>query len=218
MAGDRQSQMRRIGKRRPQARGRATRARLLTAAEDLFTRQGYDGTSIGDVAELAGVGVGTFYHHFQDKRTILLELIDDWGDRFSAQRSDEFELGRFLGEHPREAIGRWLRSSYERLSRKPSLYLVALALAGRDPEVGRRYRRIEELSMGRWRELIAFGQKRNLMRASVDAAAAAFLIHNAIDVAATQILVRGVKQPAADRAVEELTDMICRYILEDAQA
>ena len=59
--------------RRPQARGRATRARLLEAAEKLFTRQGYEGSSIGDVALGAGEGVGTVYHHFPDKRALLLE-------------------------------------------------------------------------------------------------------------------------------------------------
>lgn len=202
--------------RRPQARGRATRARLLGAAEDLFTRQGYDGTSIGDVAERAGVGVGTVYHHFSDKRAILLELIDDWGDRLAAERRGEPDLARFLGANARDALGSYFRAAYDRLRKKPSLYLVALALAGRDAEVARRYERIEQMGIQRLRELIEYGQRRGIMRAEIDADSAAFLVHNAIDVAATQVLVRGVAKPDPDRIVQGLTDMICRYLLEDA--
>jgi AcrR family transcriptional regulator len=203
------------GGRRRQARGLATRARLLDAAEDLFARQGFDGASIGDVAERAGVGVGTVYHHFPDKRAILLQLIEGWGDRIEAQASSEEELERFLGGDPREALGRWLRRSYERLRANPSLYVVVLSVAGRDEEVAERYRRIERLSASRFRELVEFGQRRGLMRRSIDAASAAFLVNNAIDVAATQVFVRGVRDPDPDRVVGELHDMICRYILVD---
>lgn len=201
--------------RRPQARGLATRARLLAAAEELFTRRGFDGTSIGDVAERAGVGVGTVYHHFPDKRAMLLELVEDWGDRMAAQRRSELELERFLSGDLRQAFHRWLERAHRRLRKQPSLYLVVLGLAARDPEVAERYRRIEQLLLGRWRELIEFGQRRGLMRASLDAASAAFLMNNAVEVAATQLLVRGVAEPDPERVVAELGDMMCRYLLEE---
>ena len=50
-------------RRRPQARGVATRARLLRAAEELFGRHGYEATSMTKVAEAAGVAVGGLCHH-----------------------------------------------------------------------------------------------------------------------------------------------------------
>jgi AcrR family transcriptional regulator len=203
------------GPRRRQARGLATRLRLLEAAEDLFTRRGFEGSSIGDVAERAGVGVGTVYHHFPDKRAILIQLIEDWGDRLEEQAASEQELERFLGGDPREALGRWLRRSYERLREKPSLYIVALSVAGRDADVGARYRRIEELAIRRFGELIEFGQRRGLMRGGIHPRAAAFLVNKAIDVAATEVFVRRIADPNPDRVVEELNEMICRYLLED---
>ncbi len=203
--------------RRPQARGRVTRARLLRAAEELFTRRGYVGTGVGDVAERAGVGVGTVYHHFADKRAMLLELVDDWGDRLAARRRSELDLERFMGDDPRQAIRHWLRRSYERLRKEPSLYLVVLALADRDPEVRRRYQRIEQMGALRMRDLIEFGQRRGLMRRALDASSAAFLCHSAIDMAATQLLVRELTDPDPDHVLEELTDMICRYLLEEGR-
>jgi AcrR family transcriptional regulator len=192
-----------------------TRARLLRAAEQLFTRRGYAETGVADIARRAGVGVGTLYHHFADKRAILLDLIDDWGARVAAERRTDLDHERFLGENPRAGFASWLRNAHERLSKQPSLYLVVLGLAERDDEVRRRYQRIEQVAVERLRDLIEFGQRRGLMRAAVDPASAAFLIHHAIDLAATQLLVREVSEPAPDRVLEELTEMVCRYILEE---
>ena len=199
--------------RRPQARGLATRERLIAAAESLFSRQGFEGTSIGDVARKAGVGVGTVYHHFVDKRALLLELIDRWGDQLEAQRRSEEEIERFLGSDARKAIERWLMGAYEHLRSSPSLYLVALSAAETDPEVSKRYRRIEELGVERTRRLLLVGQWRGLLRSDIDASAAAFLIQHTIEVMATQLLVRRLDDEDSDVIVRELADMICRYIV-----
>lgn len=203
--------------RRPQARGVATRGRLLAAAEELFTRRGYAGTSMADVAARAGVGVGTVYHHFPDKRALLLELVDAWGQRATSRHLSDLDRARFLGDDPRAAISSWLRSAYERLRKRPSIYLVVLALAHRDAEVRARWERIQALGVERLRELLAFGARRGLMRADLDAEAAAFLIHHAIDMAATQLLVLDQPPLAPDRVLATLTDMICRTVLEDSR-
>ncbi len=203
--------------RRPQARGRLTRGRVLEAARWLFTRRGYAGTTMNDLAERAGVGVGTVYHHFPDKRSVLLELIDEWGDRLVSQRRTDLDHQRFLGEDPRAGIRSWLRRSYERLKKEPSLYLVVLDLADRDPEVRRRFQRIERLGAERLRQLIEFGQQRGLMRADLEPTAAAFLVHNSIDNVASQLLVRELAEPDPERVLQELGDMLCRYLVEDSR-
>lgn len=204
-------------RRAPQARGLATRERLLQAAEHLFTRFGYDGTSMSDIAGRARVSVGTLYHHFADKHSMLLELIDQWGDRVSGERRRVLPLEEMFTRSPRDAIGGFLRRAYDRLRKEPSLYLVVLGLADRDEDVRSRYRRIEEVAVERWTALIELGRRRGVIRADVDPPPAAFLIHHAIDMAATQILVRGRAHPEPERVLEELTHMICRYILEEQQ-
>lgn len=60
-----------------QARSRATRNALLEAAAELFTRRGYTGTNTKEIAERAGVGVGTLYFYFKDKRQILVTMLVD---------------------------------------------------------------------------------------------------------------------------------------------
>ncbi|WP_213000825.1 TetR/AcrR family transcriptional regulator [Winogradskya consettensis] len=48
------------------------RERLVMAAVDLFTEQGYDATTVAQIAERAGVTRSTFFRHFPDKRELLV--------------------------------------------------------------------------------------------------------------------------------------------------
>lgn len=53
------------------ARGRRNREALITAAIDLFTANGYEQTTIDQIAHAAGVAPRTFFHHFTAKEDIL---------------------------------------------------------------------------------------------------------------------------------------------------
>ncbi|UNZ21117.1 TetR/AcrR family transcriptional regulator [Streptomyces sp. 891-h] len=46
--------------------------RLVAAAVDLFTEQGYDATTVTQIAERAGVTKSTFFRYFPDKRELLV--------------------------------------------------------------------------------------------------------------------------------------------------
>ena len=48
------------------------RERLVVAAVDLFTEQGYDVTTVAQIAERAGLTRSTFFRHFPDKRELLV--------------------------------------------------------------------------------------------------------------------------------------------------
>ncbi len=47
------------------------RERLVAAALELFTEQGYDATTVAEIADRAGLTKSTFFRHFPDKREIL---------------------------------------------------------------------------------------------------------------------------------------------------
>ena len=63
-----------------QERKAETRARLLSAAADLFADQGIDAVSVDAVAEAAGRTSGAVYAHFGSKQGLLLALLDSWKD------------------------------------------------------------------------------------------------------------------------------------------
>ncbi len=47
------------------------RQRIVLAALDLFTEQGYDATTVAQIAERAGITKSTYFRHFPDKRELL---------------------------------------------------------------------------------------------------------------------------------------------------
>ena len=61
---------------RRQAKARATRRAVLTAAKARFVADGYGGATIQAIADEADVAVQTVYAVFGNKRSILAELVD----------------------------------------------------------------------------------------------------------------------------------------------
>ena len=53
-----------------------TRASIVTAATRLFVEQGYEGTTIAQIAEAADVAPGTVFIHFPTKADLVFSLLD----------------------------------------------------------------------------------------------------------------------------------------------
>jgi len=56
----------------------SNRQRIISAARDLFYRQGYNATSFSDIAQRAEIPRGNFYYYFKSKDEILDGVIDSW--------------------------------------------------------------------------------------------------------------------------------------------
>ena len=63
-------------KRPGQARSRDTVEAILRAAVELFSARGYAGTNTNDLADRAGVSVGSVYQYFPNKDAILTALVE----------------------------------------------------------------------------------------------------------------------------------------------
>jgi AcrR family transcriptional regulator len=92
-APSRRRTIRRGGPRRGADPG-ATRAAVFAAAADAFSRRGFDGVVVDDIARVAGVNKAMIYYHFADKltlyREVVCEMLRDTGRAVSeiADRSD----------------------------------------------------------------------------------------------------------------------------------
>src|SRR5258708_13273310 len=53
------------------------REEITTAARDLFSRKGFHGTSIPDIARAAGISTGLIYHIFSSKEDVRLACIEE---------------------------------------------------------------------------------------------------------------------------------------------
>ncbi|HEY6472635.1 MAG TPA: TetR family transcriptional regulator [Acidimicrobiales bacterium] len=69
-----------------------TRDRILDVALELFTEQGFDGTSLREIAERLGVTKAALYYHFESKDDILLALhmrMHEFGKQALLKMGDE---------------------------------------------------------------------------------------------------------------------------------
>lgn len=58
--------------------GRDTRRRISEHALELFARNGYDATSMREIAEAAGVTKASLYYHFKSKADIVISLMESY--------------------------------------------------------------------------------------------------------------------------------------------
>ncbi|SFC47488.1 TetR/AcrR family transcriptional regulator [Clostridium uliginosum] len=59
-----------------------TKGKIYNIATELMQKKGYDNITIQNICEKAGVSVGTFYHYFESKNDILIELYKKADDFF----------------------------------------------------------------------------------------------------------------------------------------
>ena len=60
------------------ARGTDTRARIQQVAVELFAEQGYEKTSLREIAERLAVTKAALYYHFKSKEDIVASLVEDY--------------------------------------------------------------------------------------------------------------------------------------------
>jgi AcrR family transcriptional regulator len=65
------------GDERPARRKPESFAKIKAAARRLFVTRGYDATRPQDIAREAGLGHGTFYLHYPDKRACFLAFVEE---------------------------------------------------------------------------------------------------------------------------------------------
>ena len=71
-----------------------TKERILAEALTLFSENGYDGTSVEQIAEKVGIKAPSLYKHFKGKEDILNTLIDNAEVRYEAYFGSEQRLGQ----------------------------------------------------------------------------------------------------------------------------
>ncbi|ASW56577.1 TetR/AcrR family transcriptional regulator [Plantactinospora sp. KBS50] len=76
-----------------------TRSRIQEVALELFTEQGYERTSLREIAERLGVTKAALYYHFKSKDDIVNSFVQDRIDRID-------ELVARAQERPRDAANR----------------------------------------------------------------------------------------------------------------
>src|SRR5436190_10521639 len=77
----------------PERRRAMTRQHLLEAAAIVFTKNGFHGSTLDEVAAMAGFTKGAVYSNFKSKDDLFLALLDERIDRQFAVTSEVLDSG-----------------------------------------------------------------------------------------------------------------------------
>ncbi len=126
----------------PQAGTRSARKReaILTAAGDVFLRNGYMGASMDEVASLAGVSKQTVYKHFASKDRLFTALIEGSVGQIDDMMRAAVDALRETGNLDADLEA--LAQRFIRLTIRPDvmrLRRLVIAEADRFPEIGQTF-------------------------------------------------------------------------------
>ena len=148
----------------PARRGRPghDQATVLRRAIDLFNEQGYDATSMGDLARELGLTKSAIYHHVPSKSHLLAEALDEALDELTAA----VEAGAAPGDGRSAAdrLRRTVQRSVEVLvAHQPAVTLLLRVRANRDVELAaqRRRRALDARLANLVRDAVAEGSLRD---------------------------------------------------------
>ena len=72
----------------------STKERILDAALTLFSENGYNGTSVEQIAKIVGIKAPSLYKHYKGKEEILNALIDSAEARYEELFGSEKHMGK----------------------------------------------------------------------------------------------------------------------------
>lgn len=188
-----------------QQRSIETKEKIEQAAIDLFSTKGFHRTNAKQIADTAGVSVGSFYAYFENKKTLFMEIfrkhckerIMEIISTISAEIADE-----------KKQVHQIIQAIMQAHGLSPEFHREVLAMRHTDPEVETFYLQVhDQITMLFLERLRLFGTK--LRVEDLEAAAA-------VVCSATQEVYNTVitSQPPIDkeRLLEALSEMIYRYL------
>lgn len=193
-----------VGRQTPLSRkGLQTRARLLEAAKTVFERDGFFDARIVDITEAANLAPGGFYHYFDSKEELFLEVAQMQEEKLTAPSDDSSGEPDELS--PAESIRRANRLYLER-------YRNEAALMGVIEQVSRFDQDVNEARMATMKHFVERAERsiRRLQRAGsvdkrLDPSMAADALGAMIARVAELWLVQGYRDYDFEDAVDQLS-------------
>jgi AcrR family transcriptional regulator len=171
---------------RPAVPGR--RDAILDAAHAVFARKGYVAAGIADVASELGIGHGTVYRYFDNKRDVAAAVLDRALERIATVVSAEDPQGTDSLAQYRAQVTRIGHRLYELFAADPALgRLVFVDLAAVDDELRARLLAAYELFAGYTAAYLRNGVDKGFLRADLDVETTARVINGMIFEGAAQV-------------------------------
>ena len=175
------------------------RREIIDAAFDCFAEQGYHATGIADIATRLGIGHGTFYRYFENKRDIVEHVISDLIERILGALTDEnapdavHTLEEYRAQSAR--IGERFAQIFSEDPRVPRMLFVDGP--GIDKAMAERILGFYEMATGLTAAYLAHGVDQGYLHADLDVDNTARAINGMI----VGSVITGLQNPDVDQGV-----------------
>jgi AcrR family transcriptional regulator len=181
-----------------------TRLQLLAAAFEVFSAQGYQATSVSDIADAAGVSLGAFYQYFRDRSDIMTTLV---GTRVL----ELLEGSRRRWEPARGRLGlrRVIAGFVETYAASPRFQAVWEEVTHVDPEMAALRRDLTNVFTSAVERALVDGAAAGIVRDDLDPAGMARALTSMVDrhCYVTWVLAPPEDAPSVDDTVDLLTGL-----------
>lgn len=89
--------------------GRSMRENILAAAVQLFAEYGYHAAPLRDIARIAGIQAASIYHHYPNKQSLLVEIMETHMRRLNSSLEHIVQTYQAPEQRLREAVANHIR-------------------------------------------------------------------------------------------------------------
>lgn len=199
--------------RRPQQeRSRRTRQKILDAAVACFEQRGYERTTTAHIARRAHIAVGTFYGYFNDKRSILLELLDGTVNEIANYVVHNLDPDAWRRGDPRAGVRHLIGALFHTRTINPGMQRILWERYFTDTEFRAAVQAIEYRVRSAMVELFQALKRDGRLRVT-DLPTAAFIVYTSIEWTASRLML-GTAGARIEPAVEAASDMVSRFLFQ----
>lgn len=188
-------------------------ASILAAASHVLDERGLDGFTTNQVAERAGVSIGSLYQYFAHRDAILTALQERELERALGMMQEVLAEGNLV-RTPRETVTAVVRGLTSLYARSPGLHRV-LAIEGLRVTEAERVHAFDVRVIGIIHGFLVASdaplRRENLL-------AAAFVAFQAVRATMLATLLERPAHLSEDDIVEEVVDLVLRYLVKDGTA
>ncbi len=182
------------------------RRTILRAAVEVFSKKGYHGCRIADVAREAGVAYGLVYHYFKNKDELLESVFNSGWSGFVERLTEQVSKSTTFEDRVRGVVG----VAFEAYRRDPRGVKVLILEVGRSPSGGSVNRGTAFSDVIRIASLLfQEAKEKGQLKPEMDPLLAATMLFGAIEMGLTAFVLG-----LLDRKDESVLDRACDQVAE----
>jgi AcrR family transcriptional regulator len=183
------------------------RKHIMDVASEVFAEKGYYATTIADLATAAGIAKGTIYWYFDNKRSILISILDE----ILRETNETFSGVIRTAPDGLESILRSVEPALRILQRHGPIYLMYfLEIGSTNPMIQAKYREIYRLVHAGLKVALNRGMKEGVIR-KLNADVAAYAVMGLIE-RVSQVAGPTEEQVPPEEKAAEATEFLRRAL------